>query len=190
MDQYTSLSALTGTDGSRHPAAAMAGRRFETVALLAGCLTVLVSSHPALAAGGCRRTATTAEDLAICVRATCAGRAGKAQRACVRACKPAPIRTLAYAVTRCREDPRGVITRHQEVRIRRGDCPPVTVFSMGPLNLPDPFPNVCRFFGMTRAGNYTMVIVGVISRIDVNRDGSEVAFEVTDDFSFLNRQQL
>src|SRR5262245_9501557 len=41
MDQHTSLSALTGTDGSRHPAAAMAGRTFGTVALLAGCLTVL-----------------------------------------------------------------------------------------------------------------------------------------------------
>src|SRR5262245_22895813 len=123
MDQYTSLSALTGTDGSRHPAAAMAGRRFETVALLAGCLTVLVSSHPALAAGGCRRTATTAEDLAICVRATCAGRAGKAQRACVRACKPAPIRTLAYVLTRCREDPSGIISGHGKVRSRRRECP-------------------------------------------------------------------
>jgi len=168
----------------------MAGRTFATGALLAGCLTVLLSSQPALAAGGCRHTAATAEDLAICVRATCAGRAGKAQRACVRACQPAPIRTLAYAVTRCREDPRGVITRHQEVRIRRGDCPPVTVFSIDPPNLPDPFGSTCRGFGLGRAGNYTMMLVGLISRIDVNRGGSEVVFEVTDDFSFLNRQQL
>jgi hypothetical protein len=98
---------------------------------------------------------------------------------------------LAYAVTKCREDPRGLVTAYQEVRIRRGDCPPVTVFSFGPRSAPDPLGNICRLFGEGRDGNIS-VAGGVITRIDVSRDGSQVVFEVTDDFSivFLSTQQV
>ncbi len=107
----------------------------------------------------------------------------------MRACKPAAIRTLAYKVSKCREDPRGLIMGHQEVRIRRGDCPPVTVFSGNAVTNPDPLGNTCRLFGEASDGNFSMA-GGAISRIGVSRDGSQVVFEVTDDFSLTNRQQV
>jgi hypothetical protein len=84
-----------------------------------------------------------------------------------------------------------MISGSDEVRIRRGDCPPVSVFRVDPLAAT---PNalgvpICRIFGEYRAGNYSM-LGGVIGRIGVSRDGSQVAFEVTDDFSVLSTQQV
>ena len=66
----------------------------------------------------------------------------------------------------------------------------MTVFSLGPgIVGPDPLGGTCRILGLSRNGNFSMV-GGAISRIDVSRDGSEVVFEVMDDFSLLSRHQV
>jgi len=66
----------------------------------------------------------------------------------------------------------------------------VTVFSLCPgIVGPDPLKSACRLLGLSRNGNFSMV-GGALSRIGVSRDGSEVVFEVTDDFSLLSTQQV
>jgi hypothetical protein len=94
------------------------------------------------------------------------------------------IRTLAYVVTACHQDARG-ITAHEVLWIRRGNCDPVPVVEFGNTEpIPDPLivlGGSCRVYGLSRQGAWS-VAAGPLQRLGVRRDGSGVAFEVTDDF--------
>src|SRR5262245_47219252 len=79
------------------------------------------------------RAATGCPDACRAVAATCGAQCDS--RACVRACRDragcgphrARIRTLAYVVTECRGTATALLGSRQSLRIRRGDCAPVTV---------------------------------------------------------------
>jgi hypothetical protein len=92
----------------------------------------------------------------------------------------ASIRTLAYVVTACRQDPQGLVSVTQKLVIRRGNCDPVTVMEVAtPTPVPDPFlPGSCRVLGRSRRGDGS-VGVGVFQRMAVLPDGSGLVFEVT-----------
>src|SRR4029453_14376773 len=80
----------------------------------------------------------------------------------------------------CRSDARG-ITLRRELRIRRGNCAPVTVMTLdsgGPI--PDPF-GLCAGYGAGRGGEIAMVFGG-FERIGVSPDSSGVVFEVTNEY--------
>ena len=65
--------------------------------------------------------------------------------------RKATIRTLAYVVTECRSDGAG-LTGRQELRVRRGNRPPVTVMAfVQDRPQPDPL-GLCRIFGAYRNG--------------------------------------
>src|SRR5215468_11285820 len=100
------------------------------------------------AAATCQSTCT--QQLEAC-KQTCPG-GGQGRRDCWAACAErstctapgARIRTLAYVVNECRGDARGSVLR-QALRIRRGDCAPVTVleFPFGE-RLADPGAFICQ----------------------------------------------
>jgi hypothetical protein len=120
---------------------------------------------------------------AACIQTRCAGIDGDARRQCVETCRGsggcAAIRTLAYVVNECRTD--GPIL-HQSLRIRRGNCTPVTVMD---LELPvlsgqlEFFNYLCGLWVDTRYGDVGSLI-GVFQRLTATPDGSGVVFEVTD----------
>src|SRR5215475_12565545 len=98
--------------------------------LLAASVALLLAAPRGNAGAACPSTCTA--QLAECKR-TCPG-GGQARRDCRAACAErstctapgARIRTLAYVVNECRTDARGTVLR-QALRIRRGDCAPMTV---------------------------------------------------------------
>jgi len=93
----------------------------------------------------------------------------------------ARVRTLAYVVSECRSDAAG-LTGRQELRIRRGNRPPVTVMAFEPGEpVPDPLA-LCRNFGEYRNGQNSMV-AAPLQRLGVSPDGSTVVFEVTSEFA-------
>ena len=121
-------------------------------------------------------------------RTECAGQPGRERHACIKTCRDragcpaggAPIRTLAYVQTECRTSADGFITARQSLRIRRGDCEPVTVVEFQSAE-PQPDPaGLCRIYGVNRGG-YSAVIATPLQRLGVSPDGSAVVFEVTDD---------
>jgi hypothetical protein len=138
------------------------------------------------AAAACPSTCT--QQLAACKR-TCPG-GGQGRRECRAACAErstctapgASIRTLAYVVTACREDPQGLYSVAQKLVIRRGNCDPVTVMEVAlPTPVPDPFLTLrgsCSVSGRSRYGDGS-VGSGVFQRLAVLPDGSGVVFEVT-----------
>jgi hypothetical protein len=105
--------------------------------------------------------------------------AGVGPEACRQRCKPAAIRTLAYALTECRVDTAGLGVGHQALRIRRGDRQPITVARFGPEPVPEGF---CRLYGNLREGDGS-VSAFPLQRLGVSPDGSAVVFEVNDEFS-------
>lgn len=128
--------------------------------------------------------------MAACRQRECGGLDAKVRRECVRACRErstctAPgvtIRTLAYVVTECRQDPQDLTVSRQRLLVRRGNCDPITVLEtpqVGPA--PDPF-FYCRFLGDSGIG-WASVTFGLFQRFGVLPDGSGVVFELTDDFS-------
>lgn len=144
------------------------------------------------------------QEIAACARTECAERRGQERRFCLATCGgrvgcplggPAPIRTLAYVVTECRDGPEGFSAR-QVLRIRRGDHEPITVAespAFGPVDLSslaDAFEEglgyrtLCEAYGAYRFG-LASVFFGVFHRLRVSPDGSAVVFEVTDDHMFL-----
>src|SRR5262249_49298225 len=137
------------------------------------------------AAAACH--SSCAQQLAECKR-TCPKR-GPGRRDCRAACAErstctapdARIRTLAYVVNECHGDARGTVLR-QALRIRRGDCAPVTVleFPFG-VGWPDAG-SICRGLTVVRHGGWA-VIVGNFQRLGASPDGSSVVFEVTNDHS-------
>jgi hypothetical protein len=80
--------------------------------------------------------ATCLRDVARCMATQCEGISQPTWR---RRCKPPAIRTLAYALSECRQDAAGFMVMRQELRIRRGDRDPITVMErlMGVIPLRD-----------------------------------------------------
>src|SRR5262249_1833402 len=66
--------------------------------------------------------ATCKQDFARCMATQCDG---IGQAACRRRCKPAKIRTLAYAVHECRTDTAGMEVGRAALLVRRGDRQPI-----------------------------------------------------------------
>jgi hypothetical protein len=93
------------------------------------------------------------------------------------------IRTLAYVVTECRNDPDGLFSSGQRLMLRSGDQDPIAVMEM------PQFPHgvardLCRLYGEAGLGSYSKII-GAFQRLAVLRDGSGVVFEVTNDWSYM-----
>jgi len=163
--------------------------RAGLVVLALECVTVPLGNLPALAGRVCP---SRADDQVRCVGATCGGLNAAAAPACHRRCRPAPIHTLAWVESECREDARGLILIRQALRVRRGECDAVTVKEVVGVRVPDPLPQLagsCETFGESRTG-YASPVFGVFQRIAVSPDGSRVVFEITDDFSIFGPQGL
>jgi hypothetical protein len=134
-----------------------------------------------------------------CARNSCAGLGGHERKFCVTTCGgrlgcplhgPAPIRTLAYVVTECRDGPEGFSVR-QALHVRRDDrdlivaqIPTLGPVVVGPLFGFAGFAGPCEAYGAFRIG-VDSVIFGVFHRLGVSPDGSTVVFEVTDDYSIV-----
>src|SRR5215510_15871576 len=106
--------------------------RLYGAAILASSLLLVLTASGADAACNalCRR------DVERCMATQCAGLKATA---CRRRCKPAAIRTLAYAQSECREDPSNhTYVAHQELRIRRRDREPITVATFDSSRVADP----------------------------------------------------
>src|SRR5262245_22190582 len=106
---------------------------------LLAATVVWLAGLPAVAAPRCEKPCKA--ETAACIRDRCAGVTGEARHACLETCRGisgcAAIRTLAYVWNECRSDARG-ITLRRELRIRRGNCAPVTVSTIGPAEpVPD-----------------------------------------------------
>src|SRR5215831_2696304 len=103
------------------------------------------------AAAACPSSCT--QQLAAC-KQTCPG-SGQARRDCRAACAErstctapgARIRTLAYVLTECSQDPQGIESGKTKLLIRRGNCDPVTVMEAA-TTVPAPL-GICRIFGET-----------------------------------------
>ena len=146
---------------------------------LLAALAVAAVASSAVAAPRCEKPCKV--DTAACIRSRCAGVDGEARRQCIDTCRGiggcAAIRTLAYIWNECRSDARGITVR-RELRIRRGNCAPVTVRTIGPAEpVPDPL-HLCEIYGASGTGAGAAVIGG-FERLAVAPDGSGVVFEVT-----------
>jgi cysteine-rich repeat protein len=130
----------------------------------------------------CRR-AVVSRDVERCMATQCNG---IGRKACRHRCKPASIRTLAYAVSECREGAAGMMVARQSLRIRRGDREPISVVEFPPSQAtPDP-QRFCRstFGGAGRWGARS-VFGFPLQRLGVSPDGSGVVFEVNGEFSTI-----
>jgi hypothetical protein len=150
-----------------------------------GRLTLLavIAVGGSLAAAAPRCEKPCKAETATCIRSHCAGLEGDARRECRETCRGiggcAAIRTLAWVVNECRTD--GAIL-HQSLRVRRGNCAPVTVMDLELSVVPDQlefFNYLCGLWVDTRYGDVGSLI-GVFQRMTAMPDGSGVVFEVTD----------
>lgn len=145
-------------------------------------LMVGVAAAPAVAHVPCASSCRTG--VAAC-RAACGG---PARRSCMEGCRarlgcPSHIRTIAYVVTECDEDARGIRGR-QALRIRRRDCDPLTAME---LVLAEPVADplgACSIFGEFRTGDASMTI-GAFQRLGVTPDGTGVVFEANTAFALF-----
>jgi hypothetical protein len=169
--------------------------------LLSACVTDLAGG---LALGAPRCTKTCRRETAACRQTQCTGLAGEQRRACVKTCDErsnctapgARIRTLAYVVHECQTDAQGG-TRRQTLKVRHGDCDPVTVYERDYPRTPPPAgggvviggttygPNLCRAHGESRWSTAGL-LAGGIERLGVRPDGSAVVFEVTDETALIH----
>src|SRR5262245_16412699 len=107
--------------------------RVRRVSNIATLLLLLLPVDRAASAPACRRSC--AESIVACRKAECGGLGGPARQRCVQACRErstcaapgAPIRTLAYVVSECRDDAQGFISASQKLVVRRGNCDPFVV---------------------------------------------------------------
>src|SRR5262245_13931343 len=148
------------------------------LALMAASAASFVAAQ-SLAASHCEKPCKA--ETAVCIRGRCAGVERAARRACIETCRGmggcAAIRTLAYIWNECRSDEHG-ITLRRELRVRRGNCAPVTVRTIGPAEpVPDSM-HLCEGYGAIGTGDVSAVIGG-FQRLGVTPDGSGVVFEVT-----------
>ena len=94
----------------------------------------LAATRGSARAAACPSTCTA--QLAECKRTCPEG--GQARRDCREACAErstctapgARIRTLAYVVAECTQDPQGRFSLKQKLLVRRGNCDPMTVMEM------------------------------------------------------------
>src|SRR5215470_15958273 len=139
----------------------VAGR--ATLAAGVFCLSIIAGRAAAACHSPC------AEELRACKRACTS--AGPARRGCRAACAKrsnctapgARIRTLAYVVNECRGDARGTVLR-QALRIRRGDCAPVTVLEFPFGKRAEEAGFFCRVLTQVRHGGWA-VILGNFQRL-------------------------
>src|SRR5262249_10995854 len=126
------------------------------------------------------------QETRACEQTRCTGLHGSARRSCLETCKGiggcAPLRTLAYEVLECDEDSRGIVDAEipgEILKVRRGNCDPVTIFEHagGPSQDPLPGGGACRDLGTVRYSP-DFVLSGGVQRLGVSPDGSGVAFEV------------
>ena len=92
--------------------------------------------------------------------------------------------TLAYVMTECRDDQAGTVyLLHQDLRIRHGDreVAVAPIPELGPLQIG----GLCRAQSRGARLGLNSVELGAFMRLNVNSDGSAVAFEVTDAFSYF-----
>lgn len=113
--------------------------------LLLGAFLALLTT-PLARATPCRPTC--AGEVAVCRQRGCGGLAGRERHGCVRACRArstcaapgASIRTLAYAMSECRQDAQGNFSGRQKFLVRSGDWEPVVVMEFPPIGpVADPF---------------------------------------------------
>jgi hypothetical protein len=95
---------------------------------------------------------------------------------------------VAYVVSKCSEDARGLRSFQQALYIRQGEHPPVTVMELSypPTIVPG---GICTLYGTVRFGGAS-TFAGAFQRLGVTGNGDSVVFEVTDDFSFFTPDQL
>jgi cysteine-rich repeat protein len=130
--------------------------------------------------GKCRR-AVASRDVARCMATQCDG---IGREACRRHCKPAAIRTLAYAQSECREDASNhTYVAHQELRIRRGDRAPITVATFDSPRVADPL-GFCPQWGQIGFGGDS-VLAFPLQRLGVSPDGATIVYEVNDAAPFF-----
>jgi hypothetical protein len=120
---------------------------------LVAAFAVSVTVSPAVAAPHCEKPCKA--ETTACIRTRCAGLMAKERRECVERCRGlggcAAIRTLAYIWNECRSDAGGFTVR-RELRIRRGNCAPVTVMTLESREpVPDPLRS-CELYGAFRQG--------------------------------------
>src|SRR5215470_2600083 len=96
--------------------------------------------------------------------------------------------TVAYVVSECRENDRGY-SLHQAIQIRQGDREPITVMEVPDIGPLQPVGGLCKFVSSSRYGP-NIISQGAVQRIAVSRDGLNVAFELTDEFSLLGHDFL
>src|SRR5262245_14915322 len=160
----------------------MIARRLAAL-LACACITALAGPL-ALASPHC--TKTCRRETAACTQTQCTGLVGKARRGCLETCRGiggcTHIGTFAYVVSTCRTH-----AFHQQLMIRHGNCDPVRVLDFPePLDVSPP----CTIIGQLRVGIVSSPIVGAFHRLGVSRDGRQVVFEVTDDFSVIAANKL
>jgi hypothetical protein len=137
-------------------------------------------THVSLSPGRCRR-AVASRDVARCMATQCDG---IGRETCRGRCKPAAIRTLAYAQSECREDPvNHTYVAHQELRIRRGDREPNTIATFDSPRVADPLGFCPAWAGATFGGS--SVLAFPLQRLGVSPDGSTIVYEVNDAAPFF-----
>ena len=148
---------------------------------LLAVLAVAAVASSGIAAPRCEKPCKA--ETAACIRSRCGGGDGDAKRQCIETCRGiggcAAIRTLAYVVNECRTDSP---IFHQALRVRRGNCAPVTVMDLELPVLPDQLENfndLCGLYTDARFGHIG-ALIGVFQRLTATPDGSGVVFEVTD----------
>jgi hypothetical protein len=85
--------------------------------------------------------------------------------------------TVAYVATECVDTLDGG-TAHQQLRIIRGEHPPLAVMDLPTLGPGTPA-GLCTLLSISRFGPF-FIAVGAFQRLAVSGDGSNVVFEVTD----------
>ena len=144
------------------------------VASLLFVLTAATRCH-----SGCN--ATCERDVSRCIATQCDG---IGRETCRRRCKPAAIRTLAYAQSECREDRSShSYVAHEELRIRRGDREPITVATFDSPRVADPLGFCPAWAGVGFGGS--SVLAYPLQRLGVSPDGSTIVYEVNDAAPFF-----
>lgn len=130
-----------------------------TVQLVAGALRVLALPF---ALAGCGGSGTTSDTGHV----------------------PAPIHTLAYVVSECRQpqNGNGPFFERYALVVRDGEHDPVTVAEIPELGPAYPF-NSCRYWSEVPFGGDYSMERGGFTKLGVSPDGSTVVFEETDELS-------
>jgi WD40-like Beta Propeller Repeat len=150
-------------------------------ALFASSLLVVLAAARS-AEGACN--ATCHRDIDRCMATQCQG---VPHAACRRRCKPAAIRTLAYALSECRVDAAGRFSGREVLRALRGNQEPITLVDFGSSGEPVQ-DQVARTFCTMRGrqrGYLPSVPAFPLQRLGVSPDGSVVVFEVNQEFAIF-----